>query len=94
MNLLLGVGVINLVLWLIFGALAGWIASMIMKKNSQMGAGSNILFGILGSLVGGFLASLLGLGGVNGFNIGSFLIAVIGACILLWIVNAVKHKAT
>lgn len=94
MNLLLGVWVVNFIIWLAFGALAGWVASIIMKKNSQMGAGANILYGVLGSLIGGFLASLLGLGGANGFSIGSFLIAVAGACILLWVVNAVKRKAT
>lgn len=94
MNLLAWIGSINFILWLVFGAVAGWVASMIMKKNSQMGFGANILFGILGSIVGGFLASLLGLGGVTGFNIGSFLIAVAGACICLFIVNMVKKKAT
>jgi uncharacterized membrane protein YeaQ/YmgE (transglycosylase-associated protein family) len=58
-----------------------------------MGIGANILFGVLGAIVGGFLASLLGLGGISGFNIGSMLIAVAGACIVLFIVNMVQKKA-
>lgn len=82
----------NILLWLVFGALAGWLASIIMGNNSQMGAGANILFGILGSVVGGFIASLIGLGGVTGFNIGSLLIAVAGACLCLFIVHMVKRK--
>lgn len=83
----------NIILWLILGALAGWLASIIMGKNSQMGVGANILFGVLGGIVGGFLASLLGLGGITGFNLGSLLIAVAGACIVLFIVNMVQKKA-
>lgn len=81
----------NILLWLVFGALAGWLASIIMAKNSQMGAGANILFGILGSVVGGFLASLLGIGSITGFNIGSMLIAIAGACLCLFIANMFKR---
>ncbi len=80
----------NIILWLVFGALAGWLASIIMGKNSQMGAGANILFGVLGAIVGGFLASLLGLGTVTGFNVWSMLIAIGGACLCLLVVNMVQ----
>ncbi len=83
----------NIILWLVLGALAGWLASIIMGRNSQMGVGANILFGVLGGIVGGFLASLLGLGGITGFNLGSLLIAVAGACLVLFIVNMVQKKA-
>ena len=81
----------NILLWLVFGALAGWLASIIMGTDGQMGVGSNILFGILGSVVGGFIASLLGIGSITGFNIGSMLIAVAGACLCLLVVNMVKR---
>ena len=77
----------NILLWLVFGALAGWLASIIMGTDARMGAWSNILFGIVGSVVGGFVASLIGLGGVSGFNVSSLLIAVAGACLCLFVVN-------
>jgi len=73
----------NLLLWLVFGALAGWIASVVMGTDAAMGVGSNIFYGILGSAVGGFAASLLGLGGITGFDLRSLLIAAGGACLCL-----------
>ena len=83
----------NIILWLVFGALAGWLASIIMGTNAKMGLGANILFGILGAIVGGFLASLLGIGGISGFNLGSMLFAVAGACLVLFLVNMVQKRA-
>jgi uncharacterized membrane protein YeaQ/YmgE (transglycosylase-associated protein family) len=50
---------INLIIWILFGALAGWIASMIMGRDAQMGALANIIVGIIGAVVGGFLMNLL-----------------------------------
>ncbi|MGE4353995.1 MAG: GlsB/YeaQ/YmgE family stress response membrane protein [Oscillospiraceae bacterium] len=78
--------------WIIIGALAGWIASMIMGKNDEMGAGANILYGIIGGFLGGFLMNLIGGVGITGFNIWSLFVAVIGAVVLLVIVNAVKKR--
>ena len=79
--------------WIIFGALAGWIASMILKTNDEQGALGNIIVGILGAVIGGFLAGLLfDSPGVTGFNFSSFIIAVIGAIILLMIKGAVTGK--
>lgn len=77
-----------IILWILFGALIGWIASIITKNNSRMGAGWNIVVGLIGSLLGGFIASLLGIGSYNQFSIGGILIALAGAVILLLIVNA------
>ncbi|MCL1965196.1 MAG: GlsB/YeaQ/YmgE family stress response membrane protein [Firmicutes bacterium] len=79
--------------WIIFGALAGWIASIIMKRNSSMGAVANIVVGVIGAGLGGWIASLLGLGTVNGFNIYSLLIAIGGACLLLLIIGAFTRMA-
>jgi len=83
----------GIVAWIIFGAIAGWIASLIVKTNGEQGMLGNIVVGILGAMIGGFLAgALLNSGGVTGFNISSFVIAVIGAVILLMIKGAVTGK--
>ncbi|MEJ2753506.1 MAG: GlsB/YeaQ/YmgE family stress response membrane protein, partial [Chloroflexota bacterium] len=58
---------INLVLWILLGAVAGWLASMIMGRDAQMGALANIVVGIVGALIGGFLFNLVGLTGSTGF---------------------------
>lgn len=78
--------------WIVIGALAGWIASMLTGNNKNMGAGANIVVGIIGGFLGGLIMSLLGGVGITGFNLWSLLVAIIGAVILLWIVNAIKHK--
>jgi uncharacterized membrane protein YeaQ/YmgE (transglycosylase-associated protein family) len=75
----------NILIWIIFGALAGWIASMITGTNEEQGAIGNIIVGILGAFAGGFIMSLLGQGGVSGFNLYSLLVAVGGAALLLYI---------
>ena len=80
----------GIILWIIFGALAGWIASKIMKRDSRMGAVANIIVGIIGAGLGGWIASsLLGVNGVTGFNIWSLLIAIGGACLVLLIFGAI-----
>ncbi len=77
--------------WIILGGLAGWIASMIAKTDESMGVLANIIVGIIGAFIGGFVFSLFGGEGVNGFNIYSFVVALVGAVILLAIVKAVKR---
>ena len=83
----------NIVAWIIFGAIAGWIASMIMKTDAEQGAIANIVVGILGAVIGGFLMQMIGGSGVTGFNITSFLVAIVGAVILLAIYKAVRKSA-
>lgn len=79
--------------WIILGALAGWIASMILRTNGEQGAVGNIIAGILGAILGGFLASaLFGMEGVSGFNLQSIIIAVVGAIIVLMIKGALTGK--
>ncbi|MCL2409506.1 MAG: GlsB/YeaQ/YmgE family stress response membrane protein [Oscillospiraceae bacterium] len=84
---------ISILLWLLFGALIGWIAGMIMKsKRSLLG---NIIFGIIGSIIGGFVAALLGFGSIRGgfsFDIWNIVISVAGACLLIFIVGILKGK--
>lgn len=79
--------------WIIIGALAGWIASLITGNDKKMGAGMNILVGIIGGFIGGIVMSLIGGYGITGFNLWSLVVATIGAVILLLIVNAVKRKS-
>ncbi len=80
----------GIISWIIFGALAGWIASMLTGNNPRMGAFWNIVVGIIGAAIGGFVFSLLGSHGVTGFNLWSLLVAVAGSFILLTIVNAIR----
>ena len=83
----------GIIMYIIFGALVGWIASIIMRRNSEQGAIGNIVVGILGAFLGGFIMSALGSTGVNGFNLRSFLVALMGAVILLFLYNAVRRSA-
>lgn len=73
--------------WIIVGGIAGWIASMIMKENSHMGATANIVVGIIGGILGGYIARFFGFNGMTGFNLGSLVIAIIGSCIVLFVMN-------
>ena len=82
----------NILLWIVLGALAGWLAGLIMGGEKR-GILGNVVLGVLGSMVGGFAASLLGLGGVDGFNVYSLLIAVAGACLVLWISGLARRAA-
>ena len=78
----------GIILWIVFGALVGWVASMVMKTND--GVIMDIVIGVVGAILGGFIMSLLGKSGVNGFNIYSFLVALLGAVVLLWIVRTIR----
>jgi uncharacterized membrane protein YeaQ/YmgE (transglycosylase-associated protein family) len=80
----------GIILWIIFGALVGWVASMIMNTDAQQGALSNIIIGIIGAVVGGWIMSLIGKSGVGGFNWYSFLVALLGACVLIMVVKALR----
>jgi uncharacterized membrane protein YeaQ/YmgE (transglycosylase-associated protein family) len=82
---------INIVLWIVFGALAGWLASIVMKTDASMGAGANIVVGIVGALIGGFIMNALGGQGVTGFNIYSLLVAIGGAIVLLFLVRMFRR---
>lgn len=83
--------IINLIAWLIFGALAGWIASVLMKSDGQMGTVANVIVGILGAMVGGWLMSAFGQAGVTGFNVYSFFVAVVGAVVLLFVIGILRR---
>jgi uncharacterized membrane protein YeaQ/YmgE (transglycosylase-associated protein family) len=83
----------DLLIWIIFGAIIGWIASIIMRTNAQQGALANIIIGIIGALIGGLISHSLGGEGVNGFNLASFLLSVGGAVLLLAVVKMFSHTS-
>ncbi|WP_314295620.1 GlsB/YeaQ/YmgE family stress response membrane protein [Fusobacterium periodonticum] len=82
----------GIIAWLILGAFSGWIASIIMGKNASMGAIANIVTGIIGAFIGGVVFNFFGAQRVTGFNLHSVLVSVVGACILLWILNKISKK--
>lgn len=83
----------GIIAWIILGLIAGFIASRIVNKSGQ-GAVMDIVLGIVGALVGGFLVSIIGGAGVTGFNIWSILVAIFGAIVVLWIYHAVAGRRT
>ncbi len=84
-----GLGIIG---WIVLGGLAGWVASMIAGTNARQGLLGNIIAGIIGAFVGGFIFNLFGGSGVTGFNIWSFIVAVVGAVIVLAIWKAISGR--
>lgn len=80
--------------WIIIGAIAGWLASMITGNDRRMGAGMNIFVGIIGGFIGGLIMNLVGGFGITGFNLWSLLVATIGAVVLLLIVNAISRSTS
>ena len=84
----------NIIGWIIIGALAGWIASMIMGRNQSMGWLANIIVGIVGAFIGGFVWALIsGASFSASFDIGTLIVAIVGAIILLFIWGLVRRTA-
>ena len=84
----------NFILWIIVGGILGWIASLIMRTDAQQGVGLNIVVGIIGALVAGFLLTpLFGIATINqsNFSLPSLLVSLLGAIILLAIVNLFRR---
>ena len=81
---------INLIIWLVAGAAIGWVASMVMHTDAQQGPILNIVVGIIGAMIGGFL---FGYGTINQnvFNVTALLVSLVGAVVLLAIVNLVQR---
>jgi uncharacterized membrane protein YeaQ/YmgE (transglycosylase-associated protein family) len=84
---------INFIVWLVVGGLVGWIASMIMKTDAQQGVILNVVVGIIGAAIAGWLISpLVGVPSINtGFSVGSFVVSLLGAVVLLGIVNLFRR---
>ena len=86
----------NFIVWLIIGGLIGWVASIVMKTNGQQGLFLNIIVGIVGAFLGGWLISpLVGVGTINqdNFSLPALLVSFVGAVILLAIVNLLRRGA-
>ena len=81
----------GIILWIIFGGIVGWIASIIMETDSSQGLPLNIIIGIVGAVVGGWIMSTIGSTGVTGFNLYSFLVAIVGAVVLIGVVKMFRR---
>ena len=84
----------NFIIWIVIGGILGWLASIIMKTDAQQGIFLNIIVGIVGALLGGWLlAPLFGTGTINtdDFSLLSLLVSFLGALILLAVVNLVRR---
>ena len=73
----------GIVLWIIFGGIVGWIASIIMGTNKNMGIIANVLVGVAGAFIGGFIMQYFNQTGFTGFDLRNFLVALLGAVVLL-----------
>ncbi|MGZ9115158.1 MAG: GlsB/YeaQ/YmgE family stress response membrane protein [Brevundimonas sp.] len=83
----MGLGIIG---WIVIGIVAGWLAEKVMGRSH--GLITNLIVGVIGALLGGFIASnLMGIA-VGGFNFVTLLVAFLGACLLLFIVGLVKRR--
>ncbi len=84
----------NIIIWLVIGGVVGWLASLIMRTDGQQGILLNIVVGIVGAFLGGFLLSpIFGTGTINnsGLSVGTFVVSLGGAVILLAIVNLFRR---
>lgn len=81
----------GIISWIILGALAGWISSKIMNTDASMGAMANILVGIVGAVVGGYVMNFFNKSGVQGLNLYSLMVALLGSIILLAVFKAISR---
>jgi len=84
----------NLVIWLVVGGILGWLASLVMRTDGQQGMVLNVIVGIVGALLAGFvIAPMIGTGTINSsdFSIAGLLVSLLGAVVLLALVNLVRR---
>ena len=82
----------GLISWIVFGLIAGLIAKLIMPGRDPGGCIITVIIGVVGAVLGGFIATALGFGGISGFDWRSLLIAVLGALVLLFIWRAIARR--
>lgn len=83
----------DMIVWIIFGALAGWIASVAVDNDGRHSVVTNILVGIIGATLGGYIMSMLGYGGVNGFDMNGMVVSLMGAIASLFVYRSIATKA-
>jgi uncharacterized membrane protein YeaQ/YmgE (transglycosylase-associated protein family) len=86
----------NIIFWLVIGGVIGWIASIVMRTNGQQGILLNVVVGIVGSLLGGWLLSpIVGVSTINqnNFSLAGLLVSLVGAVILLAVVNLIQRRS-
>lgn len=82
----------GIILWIVFGALVGWIASLVMKTDGEQGVLLNVIVGIVGAVIGGWIMTSLGESGVSGFNLYSFIVALVGAVVLIATIKFLRRR--
>jgi uncharacterized membrane protein YeaQ/YmgE (transglycosylase-associated protein family) len=80
-----------LILWIVLGGVAGWIGSLIMGTDGSQGIIGNIVVGIIGAVIGGFIFNFFGETGVSGFNFYSLFVSVVGALVTIWLYKAIRN---
>jgi len=83
----------SIIAWVLLGLIAGWIASKMVEGTGQ-GLVLNLVLGVIGAFVGGFLMNSFGSAGVTGLNVWSIIVAVLGAVVVLWLYNALARRRT
>jgi len=90
--------VVTIVAWIVLGAIAGWLAGLLVRGDEGLGVVGHIVLGIVGALVGGFLANALGFGsgreGGDVVNVQSIIVAVIGAVIVVFVAGLFSRQRT
>ena len=81
----------DILAWIVFGGLVGWVASLVMKTDAQQGILLNVIVGMLGAVIGGWIMGLLGISGVGGFTLYSFVVSLVGACVLIVLLKMVRR---
>jgi uncharacterized membrane protein YeaQ/YmgE (transglycosylase-associated protein family) len=87
---------VNIIIWLVIGGLIGWVASVVMRTDGQQGILLNVVVGVVGAILGGWLLSpLVGVSTINqsNFSVPSLLVSLVGAVILLAVVNLVRRRS-
>lgn len=84
----------GIIAWIILGALAGWIASLVMNTDAEQGALANIVVGIIGAILGGFIVGMFGGQSVSGLNLYSLVVSVLGAVVLLFFYKMITRRRT